>query len=269
MKTLPPYNRPNQVGALQRFSVACSYTKQHCDDTPTQRGTQKLSLLHASFGYPQKFGSVLLLIQRLIVHIRPPQSVQTAHTAHDMHMNTDINTYTFSLNALLCPRRSELEMKRCINKTLPAVTKGPCKVTRHEYEGPGSSGYIPSSPQLAVCLSCFCPSQMGAVLHFEPVALWESSTALPVGVLVGYLRERVRSDQVPAQGPKNFGQGLSFCSWVEFSLLATSFSGMNSHNVVQLQSGIWRRVDEDVRQPVPLVRHPIWNREWRGEQSRK
>lgn len=157
MKTLPPYNRPNQVGALQRFSVAWSYTKQHCDDTHRHRGGHRntpvgLSFLPASLGYPQKFGSVLLLIQRLIVHIRPPRSVQTAHTAHDMHMNTDINTYTFSLNALLCPRRSELEMKRCINKTLPAVTKGPCKVTRHECEGPGSSGYIPSSPQLAVCL---------------------------------------------------------------------------------------------------------------------
>lgn len=157
MTTLPPYNRPNQVGALQRFSVAWSYTKQHCDDTHRHRGGHRntpvgLSFLPASFGYPQKFGSVLLLIQRLIVHIRPPRSVQTAHTAHDMHMNTDINTYTFSLNALLCPRRSELEMKRCINKTLPAVTKGPCKVTRHECEGPGSSGYIPSSPQLAVCL---------------------------------------------------------------------------------------------------------------------
>lgn len=161
-------------------------------------------------------------------------------------------------------------MKRCINKTLPAVTKGPCKVTQREYEGPGLSGYIPSSPHLAVCLSFLCLSQMGAVLHFKPVALWESSTALPVGFLVGYLRERVRSDQVPTHGPKNFGQFLwSFCSCVEFSPLSVTFSGMNSHNVVQLQSGIWRRVDEDVRQPVPLVRHPIWNRELRGERNRK
>lgn len=33
--------------------------------------------------------------------------------------------------------------------------------------------------------------------------------------------------------------------------------GVHLHNVVQLQSGIWRRVDKNVRQAVSLVRHPI------------
>lgn len=151
-----------------------------------------------------------------------------------MHVNTNRNTYTFSLNALLCPRRSDLEMKRCINQTLPPVRKGPCKtdasqVTPHKSGGPGSSGYIPVSPHfssfwsswfflflllllfhlsgsdLAVRLSFVCPSQMGAVLHFKPAALWESSTALPVGILVGYLRERVWSDQVPTTWAQELG----------------------------------------------------------------
>lgn len=30
-----------------------------------------------------------------------------------------------------------------------------------------------------------------------------------------------------------------------------------SHNIVQLQSGVWGGVDEDVGQPVPLACHPI------------
>lgn len=34
-------------------------------------------------------------------------------------------------------------------------------------------------------------------------------------------------------------------------------AGVHLHNVVQLQSGIWRRVDKNVRQAVSLVRHPI------------
>lgn len=240
---------------------------------------------HTSFGYPKKIVSCswsrgLLSCLSTLVRTNCRQDA-----AHNMHMNTDINTYTFSLNALLCPRRSDFEMKRCINKTLPAVKQGPCKtdasqVTRHKHESRGSSGYIPlrlhisqiseaavfgfffllfhlSGSDLAVRISFFCPSQMGAVLHFEPVAVWESSTALPVGILVGYLRERVWSDQVPTHGPKNSGQHLSFWSNVKFTSSSVTVTGMHLHNVVQLQSGIWRRVDKNVRQPVPLVRHPI------------
>lgn len=152
----------------------------------------------------------------------------------------------------------------------------------------GSSGYIPlslhisqisktasfflfhlSGSDLAEGVFFFCPSQMGAVLHFEPVALWESSTALSVGILVGYLRERVRSDQVPTHGPKNYGQHLSLWSYVKFTWSSGTVGGMHLHNVVQLQSGIWRRVDKNVRQPIPLVRHPIWNSEEKAEPNRK
>lgn len=56
---------------------------------------------------------------------------------------------------------------------------------------------------------------MGAVLRIKPVALCEPGAALPAATLIGYQREGVWSDQV--------------------------------HNIVQLQSGVWGRVDEDVR----------------------
>lgn len=196
-----------------------------------------------------------------------------------MHMSTDITTYTFSLNALLCPRHSDFEMKRCINKTAASCENArpmPLRWPDINARVPGHlatflfvSAFLRSLKQLgfflfhlsgsdlAVRVSFFCPSQMGAVLHFEPVAIWESSTALPVGILVGYLRERVRSDQVPTHGPKNYGQHLSFWSYVEFTSSSVTVSGMHLHNVVQLQSGIGRRVDKNVWQPVPLVRHPI------------
>lgn len=198
---------------------------------------------------------------------------------HNMHMNTDINTYTFSLNALLCPRHSDFEMKRCINKTAASCENARLmplrwpdinmRVRGHLATFLCASAFLkslkqlfffsllPSGSDLAVRVSFFCPSQMGAVLHFKPVAFWESSTALPVGILVGYLRERVRSDQVPTHGPKNYGQHLSFCSYVEFTSSSVTVSSMHLHNIVQVQSGIGRRVDKDVWQPVPLVRHPI------------
>lgn len=95
MKTLPPYNRPNQVGcaaALLVLTLNNIVTKHTNKEEDTEIHPLTFFRRHASFRHPQKFGSVLLLIQRLIFHIRPLQSVQTAHTAHNMHMNTDINT---------------------------------------------------------------------------------------------------------------------------------------------------------------------------------
>lgn len=181
--------------------------------------------------HPLTFIRRLSAVQRPVVHTRSLCSVTNCRqdAVHNMHVNTNRNTHTFSLNALLCPRRSDLEMKRCINQTLPPVRIGPCKtdasqVTPHKSgggTGTGSSGYILVSPHfssfwsswfffccsisLAVRLSSVCPSQMGAVLHFKPAALWESSTALPVGILVGYLRERVWSDQVPTTWAQELG----------------------------------------------------------------
>lgn len=66
---------------------------------------------------------------------------------------------------------------------------------------------------------------MGAVLCVEPVALGAAVADLPTAPLVRQQRQRVWSDQV--------------------------------HHIVQLQPGVRRGVDEDVRQSVALVRHPI------------
>lgn len=85
----------------------------------------------------------------------------------------------------------------------------------------------------SIFVFCFCLSQVGAVLHIEPVALWDPSAALPAATLIRYHREGVWSYQV--------------------------------HNIVQLQPGVWRRVDEDIRQSVPLVCHPIES-SWRKSQ---
>lgn len=43
-------------------------------------------------------------------------------------------------------------------------------------------------------------SQMGAVVRLEPVALCQPGAALPAAPLIGYQREGVWSDQVPADG---------------------------------------------------------------------
>lgn len=222
-------------------SVACYYTKLHCDETQQHTGGHRNTPFEfhsaAYVLWLSRENCVSLLIKRLIVLIRPLKSVETVTGCRaNIHMNTEINTYTSSLNALLCPRRSDFEMKRCINKTLPAVKKRSMQDPHLSWPDintrvQGSSGHIPlclrisqiseeavsffSVPSLWQWFgskSILSLSQMGAVLHFEPVALWESSTALPVGILVGYLRERVRSDQVPTHGPKNYGQHLSFWS---------------------------------------------------------
>lgn len=51
-------------------------------------------------------------------------------------------------------------------------------------------------------------SQVGAVLHVEPVALRVAGAALPVAAaLIGHLREGVWSDQVPAAGGPGEGAG--------------------------------------------------------------
>lgn len=95
-------------------------------DTEEGTGTHPLTFIwrHRSFGYPEKNWQCLALDpEAYLSHSSASVRTNCTHdAAHNMHMNTDINTYT-SLNALLCPRRSDLEMKRCINKTLPAVKK--------------------------------------------------------------------------------------------------------------------------------------------------
>lgn len=61
--------------------------------------------------------------------------------------------------------------------------------------------FLLSGSVLTLYLSYFvCLSQMGAVLRIEPVALSEPGVALPAAPLIGYQREGVWSDQVPAEG---------------------------------------------------------------------
>ncbi len=289
-----------------------------CDKTHLwQRERQKkpktsldFHLAADSFGCPDKIGSVLLLI-----HKHTHTFIHTLAYTHSTHIHTrctymmqyitctytDINTYSFSLNALLCPQFSALKIGRCINKTFPSLQKWSMHVQHlwvlrdwmwRKYEGREPSGCIPfhliswflllsqecvvvsplSGRVLTLYLSFVsCLSQMGAVLCIEPVALWEPGAALPAAALIGYQREGVWSDQVPADGAQTHKWNpLIFCiCFHAVFALSIIFAAVYSHNIVQLQSGVWRRVDEDIGQSVPLVSHPIWHRKKRGEWGRK
>lgn len=83
-----------------------------------------------------KIGSVLLLIHKYThTFIHTHTHGKHIHDAvHNMHKHR-YNTYSFSLNALLCPQLSALKIGMCINKTLPSF------VTErvHAYPAPLSS----------------------------------------------------------------------------------------------------------------------------------
>lgn len=104
--------------------------------------------------------------------------------------------------------------------------------------------------------------------------LWLSESPALHFLLLPWLgtRERgsglIRYLQIGAQANTNLLY-LYISRCVHFTVLSVIFGSMHSHKIVQLQSGVWRGVDEDIRQSIPLVCHPIWHRKKRGELGRK
>lgn len=102
--------------------------------------------------------------------------------------------------------------------------------------------------------------------------LWLSDSPAPHFLLLPWLGTSERGSGLIRYLQVGRGQ-IGFCYICSFHavLILTCFYlyCVHSHDIVQLQSGVWRRVDEDIRQSVPLICHPIWHRKKRGRWGRK
>ena len=102
---------------------------------------------------------------------------------------------------------------------------------------------------------------------------WLSDSPAPHFLLLPWLgtSERgsglIRYLQVGERGQIGLCYMCSFSRCADVNVLSIMF--VHSHDIVQLQSGVWRRVDEDIRQSVPLICHPVWHRKKRSKWGRK